>query len=199
MFDLIQGNLSHIHDVQLELLLSCILYHWFPIILCDTSGSLSSAADDSIDLFPAVLPNDLPTHQGKTPTNARNPHKKMPFFKPPSYMQKAKTMENKPYGWDLPNPSKQPAEPSKDSKQTPNMSSDTLAAAASPTKDNDEDDGDATSADHRKEPLSAVERIKLEREYEKAHPKEPIMPAKGVWKSKWMVVPAAVLYGFGGG
>lgn len=116
----------------------------------------------------------------------------MPFFKTPSYMEKARTMENKPYGWDLPKPSEQPAESSKDSKQTPNMSSDTLVASTT--------NGDnLPAAADRKEPLSAVERIKMEREYEKAHPKEPLKPAEGIWKSKWMVVPAAILYGFGGG
>jgi len=96
-------------------------------------------------------------------------------------------MENKPYGWDLPDPSKQPAEST--AKPTSNDSSETLVASTTNAD---------TSAD-RKEPLSALERIKMEREYEKAHPKEPLKPAEGIWKSKWMVVPAAVLYGFGGG
>lgn len=111
----------------------------------------------------------------------------MPFFKPPSYMEKARTMENKPYGWDLPESSKQPADSA--AKPTSNDSSETLVASATNAD---------TSAD-RKEPLSTVERIKLEREYEKAHPKEPLKPAEGIWKSRWMVVPAAILYGFGGG
>lgn len=117
----------------------------------------------------------------------------MPFFNTPSYMEKAKTMENKPYGWNLPQSSEQSPESSKDSKQTPNDSSETLVPST--TTGND----DAASAADRKEPLSALERIKLEREHERAHPKEPLKPAEGIWKSKWMVVPAAILYGFGGG
>lgn len=129
----------------------------------------------------------------------------MPFFKTPSYMAKAKTMENKPYGWVPPEqPSdNKPAESS--SKSTSNESSETLVAPTTTTTttpgSSSSNNGDASTSQcaDRKEPLSAVERIKLEREYEKAHPKEPIMPAKGIWKSKWMVVPAAVLYGFGGG
>lgn len=116
----------------------------------------------------------------------------MPFFKPPSYMEKAKTMENKPYGWDLPDPSKHPAEST--AKPTSNDSAETLVASTT-TGSND----DASTLTDRKEPLSAVERIKLEREYEKAHPQKPLKPAEGIWKSKWMVVPAAILYGFGGG
>ena len=51
----------------------------------------------------------------------------------------------------------------------------------------------------KKEQLSALERIKLKRKYEKAHPKKPLKPAEGIWKSRLMVVPTAVLYGFGGG
>ena len=114
----------------------------------------------------------------------------MPFFKTPSYMEKARTMENKPYGWNQPleAPNK-PASPST-SKPTSNDSSETLV----PTTTNDA----ASSVDH-KEPLSALERIKLEREHEKANPKEPLKPAEGIWKSRWMVVPAAILFGFGGG
>ena len=71
-------------------------------------------------------------------------------------------------------------------------SSETLVASATATND------DASTLAERKEPLSTVERIKMEREYEKANPKEPLKPAEGIWKSKWMVVPAAILYGFGG-
>lgn len=117
----------------------------------------------------------------------------MPFFKTPSYMAKAKTMENKPYGWV-------PPEQLSDNK--PAESSETLVASTTTTiPGSSSNTGDASTSQcaDRKASLSAVERIKLEREYEKAHPKEPIMPAKGIWKSKWMVVPAAVLYGFGGG
>ena len=126
----------------------------------------------------------------------------MPFFKTPSYMAKAKTMENKPYDWV---PPEQPSDhkPAESSSQaTSNESSETLVApTTTTTPGSSSNNGDASTSQcaDRKEPLSAVERIKLEREYEKAHPKEPIMPAKGIWKSKWMVVPAAVLYGFGGG
>lgn len=123
----------------------------------------------------------------------------MPIFKSPSYMSKAKTMENRPYGWvppEKPSDHHQPAE--SPSKPTSNESSETLVASTTTTTAGSSN-GDASTSTDRKEPLSAVERIKLEREYEKAHPKEPIMPAKGIWKSKWMVVPAAVLYGFGGG
>ena len=111
----------------------------------------------------------------------------MPFFKTPSYMEKARTMENRPYGY-VPEASKKPTEPS--SKPISNDSSETLV----PTTTIDA----ASSADH-KEPLSAVERIKLEREHEKANPKAPLKPAEGIWKSRWMVVPAAILFGFGGG
>lgn len=123
----------------------------------------------------------------------------MPFFKTPSYMAKAKTMENKPYGWVPPEkPSDhKPAESS--SKATSNESSETLVASTNAPGSSNNGDASTSQCADRKEPLSAVERIKLEREHEKAHPKEPIMPAKGIWKSKWMVVPAAVLYGFGGG
>jgi hypothetical protein len=56
----------------------------------------------------------------------------------------------------------------------------------------------STSADNKPQ-LSTIERIKLEREYEKANPKKPLKPAEGIWKSRWMIVPAALLYGFGGG
>ena len=114
----------------------------------------------------------------------------MPFFKGPSYMEKAKTMENKPYGW-TPETSQKPAEAS---KSVSNDSSETLVA----TTTNDATSPSTAAADN-KPPLSTVERIKLEREHEKANPKEPLKPAKGIWKSKWMVVPAAILYGFGGG
>lgn len=113
----------------------------------------------------------------------------MPFFKTPSYMEKARTMENKPYGW-TPETSNKPAPPPSSSKATSNDSSETLV----PTTTNDA----APFVDH-KEPLSTVERIKLEREHEKANPKEPLKPAEGIWKSRWMVVPAAILFGFGGG
>jgi hypothetical protein len=114
----------------------------------------------------------------------------MPFFKAPSYMEKARTMENRPYGY-VPESSKKPAEP-EPSKPVSNDSSETLVATT--TNDNTS----SSPADH-KEPLSTLERIKLEREHEKANPKEPLKPAEGIWKSKWMVVPAAILYGFGGG
>lgn len=46
--------------------------------------------------------------------------------------------------------------------------------------------------------LSALERIKAEREHEKAHPQKPLVEAEGVWKSKLWVVPTALLYGAGG-
>jgi hypothetical protein len=113
----------------------------------------------------------------------------MHLFKTPSYMEKARTMENKPYGWNIESP-KKPAESS--SKPTSNDSSETLVATTT------NDDTPASTVD-RKQPLSTLERIKLEREYEKAHPKKPLKPAEGIWKSRWMIVPAALLYGFGGG
>lgn len=110
-------------------------------------------------------------------------------------MEKARTMENKPYGWNQPleAPNK-PASPST-SKATPHDSSETLV----PTTTNDAASSLSASGEERKEPLSALERIKLEREHEKANPKEPLKPAEGIWKSRWMVVPAAILFGFGGG
>ena len=104
-------------------------------------------------------------------------------------MEKAKTMENKPYGY-VSSTSNQPAS---SSKPPSNESSETLVASTTATND------DASTLADRKEPLSTVERIKMEREHEKANPKEPLKPAEGIWKSKWMVVPAAILYGFGGG
>jgi hypothetical protein len=116
----------------------------------------------------------------------------MPFFKTPSYMQKARTMENKPYGWDLKPPQSPTTTSSSSSKPTSNDSSETLVATTT------SDSTSPASAD-REEPLSTLERIKLEREYEKANPKKPLKPAEGIWKSRWMVVPAALLYGFGGG
>jgi hypothetical protein len=118
----------------------------------------------------------------------------MPFFKTPSYMEKARTMENKSYGWDLKpsQPSSTTTSSSSSSKPPSNDSSETLVATTT------SDSTSSASADH-KEPLSTVERIKLEREYEKANPKKPLKPAEGIWKSKWMIVPAALLYGFGGG
>jgi len=131
----------------------------------------------------------------------------MPFFKTPSYMEKAKTMENKPYGWVPEKTPKDDSTASSSSQQTststpasskpsgPSSSSDTLVNPT-PTTTTTNDD---TSSVGQKEPLSTVERIKLEREYEKAHPQQPLMPAEGIWKSKLMVIPTAVLYGFGGG
>ncbi|KAM0710702.1 hypothetical protein Q7P35_001440 [Cladosporium inversicolor] len=115
----------------------------------------------------------------------------MPFFKTPSYMEKARTMENKPYGWTPETPNK-PALPPSSSKATPNDSSETLVPSSTTN------DSSSSSAEH-KEPLSAVERIKLEREHENANPKKPLKPAEGIWKSRWMVAPAAILFGFGGG
>jgi hypothetical protein len=113
----------------------------------------------------------------------------MPFFKTPSYMEKARTMENKPYGWDLQAPNK-PAESS--SKPLSNDSSETLVATITTESTS------SAPADNKPQ-LSTVERIKLEREYEKANPKKPLKPAEGIWKSRRMIVPAALLYGFGGG
>lgn len=104
-------------------------------------------------------------------------------------MEKAKTMDNNPYGYV----SESSVKPAETSKPTSNESSETLVASTTATND------DASTLAERKEPLSTVERIKMEREYEKANPKEPLKPAEGIWKSKWMVVPAAILYGFGGG
>lgn len=46
---------------------------------------------------------------------------------------------------------------------------------------------------------SALDRIKMEREDEKAHPKEPLYPAKGIWKSRLCAIPALLLFGCGGG
>lgn len=46
---------------------------------------------------------------------------------------------------------------------------------------------------------SALERIKMEREEEKAHPQEPLMPAKGIWKSRLCAIPALLVFGGGGG
>jgi len=117
----------------------------------------------------------------------------MPFYKP-SYMETKKEMraetkkqlaENKPY-YHVSDTSRLPEA----SHSTSNKSSDTLVATAATD--------DASSVDH-KEPLSTLERIKLEREHEKAHPKEPLKPAEGIWKSRLMIIPTAVLYGFGGG
>jgi hypothetical protein len=125
----------------------------------------------------------------------------MPFFKTPSYMEKKKEMraetiknivENKPYYHDSSTSSSKLAEPSKST--TSNKSSETLVEPT--TNDNDTN---TDSGERSKEQLSALERIKLEREYEKAHPKKPLKPAEGIWKSRLMVIPTAVLYGFGGG
>lgn len=104
-------------------------------------------------------------------------------------MEKARTMENKPYGWDLQTP-KKPTESS--SKPPSNDSSETLVATTT------NESTSSTSADNKPQ-LSTIERIKLEREYEKTHPNKPLKPAEGIWKSRWMIVPAALLYGFGGG
>jgi hypothetical protein len=132
-------------------------------------------------------------HSAKPPptqTPSSKIHPNMPFFKAPSYMEKAKVMENKPYGW-TPESSSRPAELP---KPTSNDSSETLVA----TTTNDATPSSTAAADNKPQ-LSTLERIKLEREHEKANPKEPLKPAEGIWKSRWMVVPAAILYGFGGG
>lgn len=99
-------------------------------------------------------------------------------------------MENKPYGYVPETAEKKPIETP---KPVSNDSSETLVATTTTN-----DDASQSPAD-RKEPLSTLERIKMEREHEKANPQEPLKPAEGIWKSKWMVVPAAILYGFGGG
>ena len=128
-------------------------------------------------------------------------------------MEKAKIMENKPYGWVPEKTPKDEPTASSSSQQTstskppasskppgPSSSSDTLVnPTPTPTPTPTTTMNDDTSSVDQKEPLSTVERIKLEREHEKAHPQKPLMPAEGIWKSKLMVIPTAVLYGFGGG
>jgi hypothetical protein len=116
----------------------------------------------------------------------------MPFFKPVSYMETKKEMRATSKQQLAAHNTSRVTQPSASASTLKNKSLDTLV---DPTTN---DDSPIDPAE-QKEPLSALERIKLEREYEKAHPRKPLKPAEGIWKSRLMVIPTAVLYGFGGG